>query len=294
MDTPAIQPPPPPIAQPVQPQPPKNYSGILIGILLLVIGVLVGMELDETTFISNIRTLYFSAKPTPTPTSLPTLSPTPHPTANWKTYTNTTYGYSVKYPPEITYGLLSNGDVEFYIASDTRSENGRTIAPRLAILYRGNSTPELAAKQEVSSRSFTQVEFNNVYGVKLTPLPNFNLFDLDYYLSPKSGNNNVVLRIFINEFPNSVPEDQRAEFFKTNTQILSTFTFLGQNNQGTPAAGQRVNCPATRAQVCPMLCLQPPPYLCGSDGKSYCSECQACGNPGVSWYVKQDSPCTVK
>jgi len=33
-----------------------------------------------------------------TPTLIST--PTPDPTANWKTYTNTKYGYSIKYPPE--------------------------------------------------------------------------------------------------------------------------------------------------------------------------------------------------
>jgi len=50
--------------------------------------------------------------PTPTPTtvviptqipiatSTPMSTPTSDPTANWKTYTNTKYGYSIKYPPE--------------------------------------------------------------------------------------------------------------------------------------------------------------------------------------------------
>ena len=40
-----------------------------------------------------------------------------------------------------------------------------------------------------------------------------------------------------------------------------------------------------------MECLTNPPYLCGSDGKSYCTVCQACSNPEVEWYISQDLPC---
>lgn len=63
--------------------PPKNYSGILIGILLLLLGILVGMEIDETTFISNIRT-FLGAKPTPALLSTP--SPTSDPTHGYKLF----------------------------------------------------------------------------------------------------------------------------------------------------------------------------------------------------------------
>lgn len=36
--------------------------------------------------------------PTPVITATPGPTPTPDPTANWKTYTNTKYGFSIKYP----------------------------------------------------------------------------------------------------------------------------------------------------------------------------------------------------
>lgn len=41
---------------------------------------------------------------TPTPSSTPTesISPTPDPTADWKTYENNDYGFSIKYPANLT------------------------------------------------------------------------------------------------------------------------------------------------------------------------------------------------
>lgn len=70
----------------------------MIGILLLLLGILIGLMIDKTTILSNIRIPYLSATPTPTPLVTPT--PPPDPTANWKTYTNTQYNYSLKHPVE--------------------------------------------------------------------------------------------------------------------------------------------------------------------------------------------------
>ncbi len=68
-------------------------------------------------------------------------------------------------------------------------------------------------------------------------------------------------------------------------QIFSTFKFL----EGS--AGEKVFCKEPRPEVCTMECITNPPYICGSDGKSYCTECQACANSKVEWYVIQDQPC---
>lgn len=53
----------------------------------------------------------------------------------------------------------------------------------------------------------------------------------------------------------------------------------------------KINCKNPRPQVCTMECIQNPPYICGSDGKSYCSVCQACSNKDVAWYEMKNSPC---
>ena len=51
-------------------------------------------------------------------------------------------------------------------------------------------------------------------------------------------------------------------------------------------------CKSSRSQVCTQECLLPPPFLCGSNGKSYCTVCQACADENIEWYQFQNNPCT--
>jgi len=57
-----------------------------------------------------------------------------------------------------------------------------------------------------------------------------------------------------------------------------------------PVNSEKVFC-KVRPEVCTMECIQNPPYICGSDGKSYCNVCGACADPDVEWYMIQDKPC---
>ena len=54
--------------------------------------------------------------------------------------------------------------------------------------------------------------------------------------------------------------------------------------------GKKVVCSTNRPELCTLECIVNPPYICGSDGKSYCSECQACA-ANVGWYVYQNEKC---
>lgn len=57
-----------------------------------------------------------------------------------------------------------------------------------------------------------------------------------------------------------------------------------------PGWNDKVYCSDPRPEVCTMECVESP-YTCGSDGKSYCSSCQACSNKDVIWYETKTSPC---
>jgi hypothetical protein len=305
MDTPpVIQPPEPAPDQPVPPMPPvtvqippsppppKNYSVILIVILVILLGILVGMELDETAFISNVR-LYLGAKPTPTPTLLPTPSPTPDPTADWKTCTNTTLGFSIKYPTNFD---VDPTNCNYAISDYSLVENINVVTPyddfqKNWLFNITSEKSELDVNPWIESKQLCP----NTLCSEITtgPIVNSSVFDIkSHYVETdvvtKIGG--TIFKFTLNARNPGIAASLNIK--NIMNQILSTFKFLDQNNQGS-LTGQHINCPATRSQtqMCPLMCAKPPPYLCGSDGQSYCSACHACRNAGVSWYVMQDTPC---
>ena len=70
-------------------------------------------------------------------------------------------------------------------------------------------------------------------------------------------------------------------------QLLETINFTKKTQPS-----EVVTCTSPRPKYCTKECLTNPPYLCGSNGKSYCSSCQACADTEVDWYRTQDNPCT--
>lgn len=282
MDTPVVQPPIPPDAPPPPlPPKPKNYSGVLIGILLFLIGILVGLALSKTTILPTLRIPYLGVKPTPTPISSPT--PTPDPTAGWKTYFNNDENFIIKYPnswSEPTKSLQSTRATYVFTPNNLNIVVGFNYNQTL---NRPETYDEELAETEKYAISKRNLSISSGKITIYTMGVGKTIFEETAIFKGKREN---IIWITMH----SIPEIDPAIF----DQILSTFKFVDQNNQGTPAGGQRVNCPATRPQVCSMLCIQPPPYICGSDGKSYCSECQACSAPGVSWYITQNTPCTTQ
>lgn len=84
-----------------------------------------------------------------------------------------------------------------------------------------------------------------------------------------------------------------AGVFYFQIQRLSKELSKYQSAVPTPSATpkERVFCKDPRPQVCTYECIVNPPYICGSDGKSYCTTCQACSNPKVEWYRISSYPC---
>jgi len=84
---------------PVEEKPTKPWLKI---ILFSILGVVLAVGLVFAGYkFGQIKQVQPGPQPTPTPGLVAT--PTPDPTANWKTYTNTKYGYSIKYPEDMFY-----------------------------------------------------------------------------------------------------------------------------------------------------------------------------------------------
>ncbi len=73
-----------------------NQKGSATVILLVALVVVVAAVLTYFTFLKKPGEVAVS--PTPMPTATKTATATPDETANWKTYTNTQYGFEIKYP----------------------------------------------------------------------------------------------------------------------------------------------------------------------------------------------------
>lgn len=78
-----------PITNPVAPH--RNF--LLLG-ALVIIAALLGSGVTYLALQSKTQ----QPQPTPVAQTQPSPTPTPDPTANWQTYANTQYGFSIKYP----------------------------------------------------------------------------------------------------------------------------------------------------------------------------------------------------
>ena len=91
----------------------KLPVGFASPLIVLVIGLLLGITVTLTVFhvfrtkIGDLETTPKNSTAVNVSSTSPLPSPTPDETANWKTYTNTKYGYTVRYPKE---WLVFGGD----------------------------------------------------------------------------------------------------------------------------------------------------------------------------------------
>lgn len=102
----------PPLTQPSVPPEPKSSNVLMVALGFLVLS-LVGVS---AYFLGSRKG---GATPTPTPYASPT--PTPDPTASWQVYTNTTYGYSIKYPSDFKTQVQAAGAGEKEAGPDARN-----------------------------------------------------------------------------------------------------------------------------------------------------------------------------
>ena len=84
-----------------------------------------------------------------------------------------------------------------------------------------------------------------------------------------------------------------ALFFLQTQKLTKQLAQLQIRVQGTPIETIKVDCKDPRQTTCTstLECMMHPPYICGSDSKSYCTVCEACSNKEVAWYEMKNSPC---
>ncbi|PJE67671.1 hypothetical protein COU95_01115 [Candidatus Shapirobacteria bacterium CG10_big_fil_rev_8_21_14_0_10_40_9] len=107
--------------------------------------------------------------PWPTPTPKAVATPTPDETANWKTYTNTKYGYSIKYPPdfEIKEAEIANTPLIGGVSILDPKARDEKIAPKYRLLfgislYRTENEAIEEIYKEPLSQYLGQKEFANI------------------------------------------------------------------------------------------------------------------------------------
>ena len=104
-----VPPAPQPETSPPPPPPPQGggTSKGLIFVLIILIFALGGttalfgyQNYQLKQEVQNLQTITPTPVPTTEPTLPPTPTPTPDPNADWETYTNNYWSFSIKYPPE--------------------------------------------------------------------------------------------------------------------------------------------------------------------------------------------------
>ncbi len=271
--------------------------------------ILVFLSLASTGFLyyrnqQLKNTLIKSQQISPTPTQIPTTPVAPEPTAGWQAYTDTQFGFSLKYPT--TY-FKYQGDLghSFFVAtSDPHGNNNPDLlAPDDVSLTAGASdTPNSQTiDQFLNSQQSIYVNNSDKHSVAIGGIQGY-MIAYDRVI-PVSGSFSKTMYIL----EGIVLKNHRIYEISLSTQnknvldadqpilgqILSTFTFTG-NQVSKPADKNQtiVNCSAnSRQQICSMMCSKPPPYVCGSNGRSYCTACQACQESSVLWYWISNTPC---
>jgi len=185
-----------------KPKLPLISGGFLLLVIVGAAGFLLGKSLSQSKTPSLPLISQVSPSPTPTPEN-PISTPTPDPTANWKTYVNNKYNYSIKYPED--WILQPDKQTPEEIVNFTKDLNSLTI-------YSGSAIPGIPPESTPSQ-------------VKSIVIANQNVI--------KEAYNNLFVLL---KFPENLPVNQisirykngitSAEYEDLFDLILSTFKFL--------------------------------------------------------------------
>jgi len=185
-----------------------------------VLGVLVFAGAVFGAYKVGQRQVQLVPQPTPTPGLVAT--PTPDPTANWKTYTNEKYGYSIKYPPADSYMsftpknyTVTNMAVLDYIGI---GEDPDSREPLIVVAVTDRSFDEEVklTRQNLSVEEEKEMIIEGVKGVEFYGKRKGRIRHVFWIVLPKTDYTYVI----------STPEYNILDGFATFNLMLSTFKFL--------------------------------------------------------------------
>lgn len=244
---------------PTTPESPKKHFGkkwILIGVVLLLI------TLGGGSFVLSQQ----KAKPItiipPSPTISQITKPTPNPTAEWKTYTNTKYGYTVRYP-EI-WQINVNGGADpatspaTYLESACNYNSGQICSQILVEI--GQSDGKLEPSFIINQT------YDKILSRRYTVLDNEPVQEIIYLAGNQGAGENKLYYILVVTHNNTkytlkYEESAKNRHFKLASdwqnkilidQILSTFKFTNSvKSSGTGISGKVLLGPSCPVQKDP-------------------------------------------
>jgi len=149
-----------------------------------------------------------SVSPTPKPSS--SISIPPDETAGWKTYINTIYGYSIKYPDTFMTQLIASGAGSKEADSSTRNLFIYQSDVMKPYLERYINLEVFGIKPPYNQGTITEVSLNNLSATKIViPEAKFDIYSIQL-------NNKGFIEIYVS---NDLAKKDLAY------QILSTFKF---------------------------------------------------------------------
>lgn len=249
----------PPIQPPLPPPQSRSFLSKPLIILLIVFVLFAifyaGMYFKLNSMITNIIT-----PPKLTPTSVAQIpTPTPDPTTNWKTYTNTKYSLSFKYPSTWFFKDAAGIAPGTYLASIAFFKNGTTPhistgrgdnGNEVLYLYISNPTFNNKTITETKEQFIQEIRTLNQSAITVDGHPagydsNYKSYSIWY---------NDTIQIYIS------PWNDGVEAEKNINAILSTFKFLDQNS-----TNQKYTCPADGWENCMPILDAPAKIQCSKE-----------------------------
>lgn len=230
-------------------------------------------------------------KPTPSSSFGPT--PTPNPTVNWQAYKNNIFFYELKFPKN---WVETETSFKFQETTSFKAPDGSWF--EIIVNKAENQTPDeyLESLDEQRLMGFEGESSVGVVESKKKTVAGYLAIERKEE-KLAAGLTTIVTYILIDDqvfsftvFPGEDGELAKSEAYKKYQQILSTFKFLSSVSS---VQKEKDFCDEPRPEVCTMECIINPPYICGSNGESYCSVCAACADWKVDWYLIQDKPCGI-